>query len=108
MNASRQTQSGEQLERSAHPLDAFRSQALSGPRIIDRSVRRWATVRFILGFLQMFGAAFSLGVFVVNGITALLLGAVLITGIFTTLSILLFQVWKRGGTLSRSRGEDHS
>jgi len=85
-------------------FDAVRSQALSAPGIIDRSVRRWGHVRFILGFLQMFGAAFSLGLLVFDGITPLALSAVLITGIFTTISILLFRVWKRGGNSSRTGG----
>jgi hypothetical protein len=49
----------------------------------------------------MFGAAISLGLFLVNGITALVLGAAVITGIITTISILLFQVWKRGENLSQ-------
>jgi hypothetical protein len=48
----------------------------------------------------MFGAAFSLGLLVFGGITPLALSVVLITGIFTTVSILLFRVWKRGETAS--------
>jgi hypothetical protein len=85
-------------------FDAVRSQGLSAPRILDRSVRRWAHVQVILGFLQMFGAAFSLGLLVFGGISPLALSAVLITGIFTTISILLFQVWKRGGNSSPTGG----
>ncbi len=47
----------------------------------------------------MLGAAVSLGLFFVSGITPLVLGAVLVTGIVTTISILLFQMWKRGASL---------
>jgi hypothetical protein len=48
----------------------------------------------------MFGAAFSLGLLVFGGVTPLALSVVLITGIFTTVSILLFRVCKRGNTAS--------
>jgi hypothetical protein len=92
----------EEMGRSVNRFDAVHSQALSAPRILDRSARRWAHVRFALGFLQMFGAAFSLGLLVFGGITPLALSAVIITGIFTTVSILLFRVWKRGGTPRRT------
>lgn len=104
MSTSRQSYSGEELGRSMHSFEAAHSQALSAPGILDRSVRRWGYVQFILGFLQMFGAAFSLGLLVVSGITPLALGAVLITGMLTTSSILLFRVWKRGGNHSRTGG----
>ena len=90
----------EELRRSVNRFDSVHSQSLSAPRILDRSASRWAHVRFTLGFLQMFGAAFSLGLLVVGGITPLALSSVLITGIFTTVSILLFRVWKRGETAS--------
>lgn len=108
MKTFRRAHSGEELGCSVHRFDAVHSQALSAPRSIDRSVRRWANVQFILGFLQMFGAAFSLGLLVVSGITPLVLGAVLITGMLTTISILLFRVWKRGGTPSRTGGTNCS
>jgi hypothetical protein len=60
-----------------------------------RTIRRWALVRLILGFLQMFGAAFSLGLIVYSGITPIALTSVIVTGAFTGTSILLFQVGKR-------------
>lgn len=104
MSTSRQSHSGKELRRSLHCLGAVPSQALSPRKIIDRSVRRWANVRFVLGFLQMFGAAFSLGLLVFGGITRLALSAVLVTGIFTTVSILLFRVWKRGKIRARTEG----
>lgn len=61
------------------------------------NIRRWAVVRLVLGFLQMFGAAFSAGLIVHSGITPLALTTVIVTGMFTGISMLLFQVWKRGG-----------
>ena len=60
------------------------------------SIRRWAIVRLILGFLQMFGVAFSLGLIVHSGITPLALASVIVTSTFTGISMLLFQVWKCG------------
>jgi len=72
------------------------SHALSGETARARAIRRWAVARLILGVLQMLGAAFSLGLFVHNGITPLTLAAVLVTGMFTGISMLLFQVLKRG------------
>ncbi len=98
--------SHQRLERSVHAFNAPPSQQLAASRTIDRTVQQWATARFFLGLLQMFGAASSLGLFVVSGITPLALGAVLITGIITTISILLFQVWKRGATSSGRRGRN--
>jgi hypothetical protein len=96
MRTLHQTRANEELGRGVHRFDAVHSQSLSAPRVLDRSVKRWAHVRFVLGFLQMFGAAFSLGLLVFGGITPLALSVVLITGIFTAVSILLFRVWKRG------------
>ncbi len=61
-----------------------------------RNIRRWALVRLSLGFLQISGVAFSVGLIVYSGITALALASVLITGAFTGTSMLLFKVWKRG------------
>jgi hypothetical protein len=59
-------------------------------------MRRWAFVRLVLGFVQMFGAAISVGLIVHSGITPLALASVIVTGVFTGISMLLFQVWKRG------------
>ena len=55
MKTLRRARSSEELGCSVHRFDAVHSQTPSAPRSIDRSVRRWAKVRFILGFLQMFG-----------------------------------------------------
>jgi hypothetical protein len=68
-------------------------------------IRRWALVRLILGFLQMFGAVFAVAMLVQSGITPLAISAVLVTAVFTGTSQLIFQVWKRGRpTNGRSDG----
>ena len=55
-----------------------------------RNIRRWAVVRLILGFLQMFGAVFSVTLLVRAGVTTPALIAVALTGVLTTVSVLLF------------------
>ena len=57
-------------------------------------VRQWAALRSILGYLQMLGASLALGLIVRFGFTPLTLTAVLMTGVVTGISMLLFQVWK--------------
>jgi len=52
--------------------------------------RRWAIARLVLGFLQIMGAGLSLGLLVELGVSRLSLIAVAITGLLTTLSVLLF------------------
>ena len=54
-------------------------------------VRQWAALRSILGYLQMLGAALALGLIVQFGFTPLTLTAVLITGVVTGISMLLFR-----------------
>lgn len=68
--------------------------------VLDRKERRWAWVRVALGLLQMAGAAFSVTLLARTGVTALALIAVTITGLLTTLSILLLGARraKRGGS----------
>jgi hypothetical protein len=60
------------------------------------NIRRWALVRLILGLLQMIGVTISVVLIVHSGITTLALASVIVTGMFTGSSMLLFQVWKRG------------
>jgi hypothetical protein len=79
------------------PNDRIVPHVLEGESASATNARRWAVVRLVFGLLQMFGAAISLGLFVYSGITRLTLTAVLATGVFTGTSMLLFQVWKRGG-----------
>ena len=44
----------------------------------------------LLGFAQMFGAVFSVTLLIRSGVTRLALAAVAITGLLTTISMLLF------------------
>lgn len=104
MRILHRARANEELRRCVNRFDAVSSQSLSAPRLLDPSARRWAHIRFILGFLQMFGAAFSLGLLIFGGVTPLALSSVLVTGIFTTVSILLFRVWKRGENPTRTGG----
>jgi len=78
------------------PNHRIASHALGNQVASTTSIRRWALIRLILGFLQMFGAVFSVGLIVHSGITPLALAAVIVTGMFTGISLLLFQVWKLG------------
>lgn len=64
-------------------LDAVRSER-------PISERRWALVRVALGILQMFGASMGAVLLFQTGVTRLSLLVVVITGLCTTLSVLLF------------------
>ena len=52
--------------------------------------KRWAWLRLILGFLQMFGAVFSLVLVILLGVVPWSLGSLIATGLLTTASIILF------------------
>jgi hypothetical protein len=66
--------------------------------------RRWALLRLALGFLQVFGASLGAGLLLMVGATGLTLLVVLLTGLCTTASILLFAGRSpRHGTPSRRR-----
>ena len=56
----------------------------------DRWERRWALVRLTLGFFQMTGAALALGLLASGGVTRASLTVVVLTGLMTTISVLLF------------------
>jgi len=56
----------------------------------NRWERRWAIVRLALGILQMTGAALALGLLAAGGATRASLTVVVLTGLMTTLSVLLF------------------
>lgn len=58
--------------------------------VSTQSERRWAWVRLSLGLAQMFWAVFSVTLLVRTGVTALALTAVALTGVLTTVSVLLF------------------
>ena len=51
---------------------------------------RWAKLRIALGSAQMFGAAFSVVLLFMVGVTQVSLLAVVLTGLCTTASVLLF------------------
>ena len=55
-----------------------------------RSERRWAIVRLTLGVLQMTGAALALGLLAAGGVTRAALTVVVLTGLMTTISVVLF------------------
>jgi hypothetical protein len=50
----------------------------------------WPLIRLTLGFLQMMGAVASLLLLVETGVNTVSLASVIVTGLFTTLSVLLF------------------
>jgi len=50
----------------------------------------WAIVRTVLGVAQVFGASFSFVLLIQTGVNSLTLGAIIITGLLTTISVLLF------------------
>ena len=58
--------------------------------------RAWAVVRLALGLLQMMGAVVALYCLLETGVSELAVGAVVVTCVFTTTSILLFGGRKRG------------
>lgn len=73
---------------STNPRIAF--HAPSGETTSARNIRRWALIRLILGFLQMFGAVFSVTLLVRTGVTVLALISVAVTSVLTTVSVLMF------------------
>ncbi len=52
--------------------------------------KTWAIVRTALGWVQMFGAIVAFSLLIQTGVTSLALTAVVITCVFTTVSVLLF------------------
>ena len=53
--------------------------------------QKWRDVlRFVLGMLQMFGAVVSLVLLAQTGISTATLTSVILTGVTTTISVLLF------------------
>jgi hypothetical protein len=59
--------------------------------------RRWALLRLVLGFAQAFGASLGVTLLLQTGVTKGALLAVTLTGLCTTVSVLLF-----GGRRRRS------
>jgi hypothetical protein len=61
------------------------------------AVKVWAIVRIVLGIAQIFGATFSFTLLIQTGVNPLSLGAVIVTGLLTTISVLLFGKRTPGG-----------
>ena len=53
--------------------------------------RRWALLRWALGMAQMFGAVVSVVLLVQTGANAVSIGAVIVTSLFTVISLWLFR-----------------
>lgn len=52
--------------------------------------RRWALLRLLLGFAQLFGTSLSLVLLFLTGVTTVALTALVLTGLCTAVSVLLF------------------
>lgn len=52
--------------------------------------RPWGIARLVLGFLQVFGASLGVGLLFQVGVTRLTLLVIVLTGLCTTASVLLF------------------
>lgn len=64
---------------------------MKDPAGADRSrERRWGIVRLVLGFLQVFGATLGAALLLQIGVTRLTLLVIVLTGLCTTASVLLF------------------
>jgi hypothetical protein len=78
---------------AAH-IEIFLPQIYSAKRMQAQpqlgTERRWAIVRLVLGLLQIVGARFSLALLVEAGVNRLSLASVAVSGLLTTLSVLLF------------------
>ena len=70
------------------------------------SERRWAVVRLLLGMLQMGGAVVALVLVGTVGVTPLSLTVVVVTGLCTTLSVLLFGSRQRRPPFSRKEHDE--
>jgi hypothetical protein len=66
--------------------------------------KRWAEFRLVLGCLQMFGAVFSLTLFLWLGVHRLALGAMIVTGVLTAASFFLFGARQRFAFPAAERG----
>jgi arsenate reductase len=63
----------------------------------DLKTRTWAKGQFLLGIIQMVGAVVSLILLVQTGVSTLALSAVVLTCVCTTVTVLLFGSYRRGG-----------
>ncbi len=60
------------------------------PGTVSASERRWALLRLALGTAQVFGASASIVLLFLTGVNAWSLITVVLTCVFTTVSVLLF------------------
>jgi uncharacterized membrane protein YoaK (UPF0700 family) len=58
------------------------------------TVKRWAWIRIVLGWLQMAGAAASLVLLASTGARTMTVVVAAITGVFMLISVVLFRVLK--------------
>lgn len=72
-------------------------------RHASSSERWWSLLRAALGVLQMFGAALALAMLILVGVTPVSLSVVVITGLLTTVSVLLFGSRMPRGVRHQSR-----
>ena len=70
--------------------------------LVVQKERPWAWIRLLLGLAQMFGAILSVTLLVLTGVTSAALIVVVVTGLLTTVSVVLF-----GGRRSKD-SRDHS
>ena len=70
--------------------------------------RGWQTVRFVLGVLQMGGAALSLLLILRMGFTKLSLGVVMVTCLVTSISVVLFGARSSQGPIAMEKRKERS
>jgi hypothetical protein len=63
----------------------------------DLKARAWAKGQLLLGIVPMIGALVSLFLLVQTGVSIVALSAVVLTCVYTTVSVLLFGSYRRGG-----------
>jgi hypothetical protein len=64
---------------------------------LDLKERRWAILRLFLGTVQIVGSTASLVLLILTGVNVWSLSGVVVTGLFTTVSVLLFGARKGRG-----------
>jgi hypothetical protein len=70
--------------------------------------RSWQIARFVLGVLQMGGAALSLLLILRMGFTKLSLGVVMVTCLVTSISVVLFGARSSQGPIAMEKRKERS
>jgi hypothetical protein len=78
------------LEETNEPESGGRTKTIRDRLPIDVRGWNWGIIRSLLGFAQMLGATVSLILLFVTGVNTYTLSGVIITGVLTTISVLLF------------------